>query len=99
MMTVFLFCAVVLTVSAVVATVFIVRTMIQVKRTAAEAETLLKSVNYEATRVKTFTENVAGFIEGTLNSPWLKFGTMASCIVSSVVSGIKRGRQKTQAEN
>lgn len=93
MMTVFMVCAVVLTASVVTAVVFIVRTMIQVRRTASEAEALMKSINYEAEKVKVFTNNVTGFVEGVLNSPWLRFGTLASGIVTSVVSGLKRGKQ------
>ncbi|MFH1368565.1 MAG: hypothetical protein ABII64_05510 [Elusimicrobiota bacterium] len=98
MNTVLMTCVVTLTVAIVVAVVFFVKTMIQVRRTAGEAETLLKTFNYEADRVKSFTENVTGFVENAINSPWLRFGSVASTIVSGIVGGLRKGKAKASAE-
>lgn len=94
MNTVLSVCAVSFTAAIIVAVVFFIRTMIQVRRTASEAELLLKNINYEANKVKSFTDNVTGFVENVINSPWLRFGTMASSMASSFFSGLKKGKKQ-----
>lgn len=79
-----------LTAAVVTGVVFLVRTMIQVRRTAMEAETLLKSLNYEADKVKSFTESFTGIVGGLINSPWLKFGTLASSVATGIFAGLRR---------
>lgn len=96
MNTVLLICIIVLTASIVVAVVFLVRTLIQVRKTAREAEVLLNSVNYEANKVKTFSDNVMGFVETLMNSPWLRVGTAASTIVGGIFTALKK--KKTGSE-
>jgi len=93
---VLLICIVVITASIVVAVVFLVRTLIQVRKTAREAEMLLNSVNYEANKVKTFTDNVMGFVEILMNSPWLRVGTAASSIVGGIFTALKRKKAASE---
>lgn len=90
MNSVLLICIVVLTASIVVAVVFFVRTLIQVRKTAREAEILLNSVNYEANKIKVFTENVTSIAGVFMNSPWLRAGSAVSSIIGGLFTALKK---------
>jgi hypothetical protein len=83
-----------LTAAVVVAVVFMVRTMIQVRKTAKEAETLLNSLNYETNKVKAFTETFTSFVGNFINSPWLKFGTLASSVATGIFAGLRKKHEE-----
>jgi hypothetical protein len=93
MTTILLVCAIVLTVAITVAVIFLVKTLIQVERTARQAETLLKGVNTEVSTVLNISEKVSGLLEA-FSSPWVKIGTIASGVISSMLASSKKRLSK-----
>jgi uncharacterized protein YoxC len=84
-------CFVVLTVSVVVAVVFMVRTMLQVRRTAAEAEQLLRGLNQELAAVQTITERASSFVK-QLSSPFGLVGGLLTGALSAWITKRKKGQ-------
>ncbi|MBT9168534.1 MAG: hypothetical protein DDT19_01880 [Syntrophomonadaceae bacterium] len=56
MNTIIAVCLIFVTVSVLVATIFLVMTLVQMKKTAAEAETLLKTLNSELKALENFSK-------------------------------------------
>lgn len=83
MNTVIMVSVIVVTAAIVVLVAYLVRTLNQVKRTAREAELLLKSLNQEVNTIGRITGNVSAFIE-RLSSPWVKAGSWAAGVASSL---------------
>ena len=88
-------CIVILTIAIVVAVVFLIQTLVQMRRTAGEAEVLLKGLNEEMSMVKDLTNNVSSFVN-SFGSPWMKFGaTLASILLRK---GVEKKNSKNQSQ-
>ena len=81
-------CLVIVTAAIVVAVVYLVQTLIQLKQTAqqvcctaSEAEKLLKSINAEASVIAGISNSIAGFFGNAV--PYLKFGSLFTGIISN----------------
>ena len=96
MITVLIVCAVTLTAAVIVAVIFLVKTLIQVDKAAREAEILLKGVNTEVSTVLNITDKISNILEA-LSSPWMKAGTFASRIISSMLMPSKRSSRDSRA--
>ena len=84
METVLIACAVVLTVAILVAIVFVVQTLSQIRNTARQAEELLSNINKELATVS----KVTGFIStmaARFTTPWFKIGSWLAATVTSYV--------------
>lgn len=88
-------CVVIITLTLVVAVVYFVQTLIQLRLTAqqvfytaSEAEKLLKSINAEASVIAGVTNSIAGFFGNAV--PYLKLGSF----FTSIVSGFFKKRTK-----
>lgn len=90
-------CAICSTIAIVVATVFLVRTMIQVRRTAHEAEQLLHNLNREMDVVARITGALSGLTD-KLSSPWLRAGTWIGGLVSAVIKKHRRSAANSDDE-
>jgi hypothetical protein len=75
-------CVVVLTIAVVTGVVFLIQTLIQVKRTAGQAELLMRSCNEEIGIVKSLTSNVSSVVTN-FKSPWFKVGAWAMGMASA----------------
>jgi len=84
MNTVLLVCVIVSTVAISVAVIFLIQTLVQVRRASREAEILLKSINKEVSTVLCITENISSFVD-RLSSPWLHAGGFFSGIASMLL--------------
>ena len=83
MNTVLIVLACIVTVAIVIAVVFLIDTLMQVKRVAVEAETLLKNVNQEVSSINRITDTVIGLID-SVRSPWVKAGLWFAKVASNV---------------
>lgn len=92
MNTVLLICAIIVTVTVVTAAVFLINTLVQMKRTAKEAEVFLNGVNGEVDKMKNMTNSVSGFIANLVNSPWLKFGSVISAVATNIFAASRRNQ-------
>jgi hypothetical protein len=89
MNTVLVVCAVVLTAAILVAIVFLINTLRQVRRTARQAEILLSNLNQEMSLVSRITDSVSSFVD-MFASPWVKVGSWVAGMVSAVHSKHKK---------
>lgn len=91
-------CIIILTLAVVVAVVFLVQTLIQMRRTGSEAEILLKGLNEEMNMVKDLTNNVSSFVTG-FGSPWMKFGAWLATVASIMLKkGVGKKNSKNQSQ-
>lgn len=93
MNSVLIVCAIVVTLAIVVAIVFVIRTLLQVQRTAREAEMLIKNLNEEISTVLRITGNISAFVD-RLSSPWVRVGSWFTGIASMFF----RNRRKEGSE-
>lgn len=91
METILIVCAIVITVAVVAGIVFFIRTMLQVRNTARQAEILMAAVNSEIKSVVGITDAINAFI-ANLSSPWFKVGGWLTGVVSSLI--LKRRKEK-----
>jgi len=77
-------CVVLVTLAIIVAVIFAVQTLVQVRRTAREAEILLKNINEEVNTVLRITGAVSAFIDG-FSSPWVKMGSWFTGVASTLL--------------
>jgi hypothetical protein len=89
MNTVLTVCAIAFTLAIIVAVVFLVRTLLQVARTAHEAEILLKGINTEVSTLMKISDKISNLMEA-FSSPWMKAGTLITSIISSMLTSKKR---------
>lgn len=90
-------CAVCATIAVIVATVFLVRTLIQIRRTAREAEQLLHNLNREIDVVARLTGALAGLAD-KLSSPWLRAGTWIGGLASAFIKKHRRSSAESDDE-
>jgi uncharacterized protein YoxC len=83
METVLIICAVLFTVAVLVIAVFLVMMLIQARRTAHEAEALLKNLNEEMAVIKKVT-GILSSISENFNSPVFKIGSMAAKFITTM---------------
>ena len=86
-------CAILVTFTFIIIAVFLIRTLMQMYRTAKQAEDLLKGVNQEVERLKQFTGNIFSFAD-RFTSPWFKAG---SWIFSLAAAAVKKKMDKKTA--
>jgi hypothetical protein len=96
-MTIFIICAVLITIAVIVAVVFLIQTLIQIKKTAFEAEMLMRNVNREVALVEKITETISGFV-ANFSSPWVKIGSVLTSVVSSWWGKHKKGQKNEEQE-
>jgi uncharacterized membrane protein SirB2 len=87
-------CVILVTLAIVIGIIFAIRTLVQIRRTAREAETLLKSINAEINTVMRITGSISAFID-RFSSPWVKVGSWFTGIVSSLM---KKHRQEKECD-
>jgi len=93
MSTVLIVCLLVVTVSFVIAVVYLVQTLYSVKKAADELEALLRGINSEVDMVAGITRKVQDFV-GNLVSPWSKMGGWLGGIVSTFVRNKREEQQR-----
>jgi hypothetical protein len=82
MSTILIVCAVAVTVALVVAVIFLISTLSQIRRTARQAEILLLNLNQEMNLVSRITNSISSFFD-VFSSPWVKAGSWAAGIFSA----------------
>ena len=78
-------CISIITVAIVIGVVYLVGTLIQVRRTAAEIEICLKQVNHEVLLVQGITERVSSVFK-TISSPIGLLGGLVSGVLSAWIA-------------
>lgn len=96
METVLIGCAVVVTVAFIVAIVFLVQTLSQVRNTARQAEELLSNLNKELATVSKVTGFVSNMVE-RFTTPWFKIGSWLAATATSYV--VNRTQKPHAAES
>jgi hypothetical protein len=91
--TVLIVCAIVVTVTCIVVAIFLIRTLLQMYRTAQQAEMLLRGVNEEVEHFKQLAGNIFSFAD-KFTSPWFKAG---SWLFSIAAAAIKKKIEKKSA--
>jgi hypothetical protein len=89
MNTILLVCAVAVTVALVIAVIFLISTLSQIRRTARQAEILLSSLNQEMCIVGRITESISSFFE-LFASPWVKVGGWAAGLLTMLQAKRKK---------
>lgn len=98
MNTILVVCAILITAALIIAVIFLVQTLIQVRKASREMEFLLKSINGEVSAVVHITSSISKFFDN-LGSPWFKAGGWFAGIISSAIrSGRKKGQENTAKE-
>ena len=77
--------AVVAVVCIVFVSVFLVSALMQIKKTAFQAEQFLRQMNQEMSMVSKITSAISEFAE-QFTSPWIKAGAVVTSVVSSLIS-------------
>ena len=84
MNTILIVCMLAVTCAIIVAVVYLVQTLVSIKKTSDEMEVLLKSINHEVDMVINITGKVQGFIS-RVTAPWKKAGGGLGSIISSFI--------------
>lgn len=95
MNTVLVVCAVVLTIAILVAIVFLVRALVQIRRTARQAEILLNNLNQEMNLVGRITDTISSFVD-MFTSPWVKVGSWVAGIASALHTKHKKEAKESE---
>jgi uncharacterized protein YoxC len=82
-------CVVLVTLALIVAVIFAVQTLVQIRRASREAEILLKHINEEVNTVLRITGSISAFIDG-LSSPWVKMGSWFTGVASILLKKKKK---------
>ena len=91
MNTIIVVCAVLFTVAVIVAVVFLVNTLLQIKKTAKQVEILLSNLNQEMSVISRITDTVSSFVN-IFASPWVKAGSWCAGVVSAFQAKRKKGQ-------
>jgi hypothetical protein len=98
MITVIIICSIVLTIAITAALVYLIQTLYQMKRTAREAEVLLKNINQEVAAIGQITGTISAFVE-KFSSPWVRVGSWFTGFLANYYSSRRNrnnpsGREK-----
>lgn len=91
MNTFIIICISVFTLAVVAAVVYLILTLIQIRRTARQVELLLRSVNHDVNTIGRITGNISSLVEH-LTFPWVWAGSWVAGIVSVLMGGRPKAR-------
>ena len=98
MTTVLAVCAIVVTIVFVLAVIYIIQTLIQVRLASKEVEIFMRNLNREMGGLVRLTDGISAFLDN-FNSPWVKVGGWFTGMVSSLMKKGKRENEKASGND